>query len=60
MRMINSQKGQSIFEYIIFLTTVIVVGLVFLGANGVFKRRVESSLNQAVDTLEVMVNKIDY
>ena len=58
--MINSQKGQSIFEYIIFLTTVIVVGLVFLGANGVFKRRVESSLNQAVDTLEVMVNKIDY
>ena len=58
--MIKSQKGQSIFEYIIFLTTVIVVGLVFLGANGVFKRKVESSLNQAIDTLNVMVNRIVY
>jgi len=57
--MIKSQKGQSIFEYIIFLTTVIVAGLVFLGANGVFKRKVESSLNQTIDTLEVMVNRIN-
>jgi len=60
MKKINSQKGQSIFEYIIFLTTVIVAGLVFLGVNGVFKRKVEFSLNQTMNTLEVMVNRIPY
>jgi len=55
-----SREGQSIFEYIIFLTAVILVLLVFLGTNGFFKKKLESSLNQAVNSINVMVDKINF
>lgn len=56
----KSQDGQSVFEYIIFLTAVIIVVLIFLATGGIVRRETESSLNKAVNTLEEMVNKINF
>ena len=51
--------GQSIVEYILFLTAVVVVLLAFIGTKGFFRDRVESTLNQSVDALDRMVRNVD-
>lgn len=51
-------KGQSTLEYVIILTAIIAVILVFAG--GFFKTKVQSSNEHVADQMETQVKKIAY
>ncbi|HNX80706.1 MAG TPA: hypothetical protein PKL77_00975 [Candidatus Omnitrophota bacterium] len=51
-------KGQSTLEYVIILTAVIAVILVFAGT--VFKKNVQNSAEHVSGQMETQVNRISY
>lgn len=57
----STQRAQSIIEYIVLVTAVVMVFIVFLNPNGPFRRTVENLLiNGTVDQINAMVNEIYY
>lgn len=55
------QKAQTTFEYIVFVSAVIVVLIVFLSPAGIFRNKTESIMNRTVnEMLNSMVNVINY
>ena len=53
--MCKDVKGQSTFEYIILMAAVIVTLLVYLGPRGVFKKNVEGTLNESVNSIGLIL-----
>ena len=51
-------RGQSTVEYILVVAAVIVVGLVFLGKNGVFKNALNTTFNTNINSMLEMGEKI--
>ena len=56
--MLCSKKGQSVLEYVIILTAIVAVILVF--ANGFLKPKVQSSLEHAATQMDNEVQKISF
>ena len=55
----RSLKAQSAVEYLFLVAAVILVILAFLNPSGVFRNTVETSLNQDIDMVDVMVNEFN-
>ena len=55
--MLNNKKGQSTLEYIILVTAVVAVLLVFLGPNGFFQKSFNSTLSDVSSTMNMMSNR---
>lgn len=54
-----NHKGQSTFEYVLTVAAVLVVVVVFLNPGGAFRGVVEKTMNNAVDSINLMVNSIN-
>ena len=50
--MLRHKKGQSTLEYIILITGVVAVLLVFLGKEGPFRKSLNKVLNGITNTME--------
>ncbi len=55
----KNPKGQSAFEYVLMVAGVLVVLVVFLNPGGAFRGAVEKVMNNAVDSINLMVNSIN-
>jgi uncharacterized protein (UPF0333 family) len=61
MKQQKKKKGQSTLEYIILVTGVVAVLLIFLNpTNGVFKNAFNSTLIQGTNGMEDMANRLRY
>ncbi len=56
--MLKNKKGQSTLEYIILVTAVVAVLLVFLGPSGVFRTSYNSTLNEVTGGMQTLSNRI--
>ena len=56
--MLKNKKGQSTLEYIVLVTAVIAVLIIFLGPTGVFQNRVNQTLDQATNSMVNMANRL--
>ena len=55
----NTKKAQGTFEYILLVAGVLVVLIVFLNPFGVFRYRVEYTLNSVTDLANNIVESIN-
>ncbi len=53
-------RAQSTFEYILAVSAVIVVLIVFLNPQGPFRNVVENSLNKTVDQINAMTDSFNF
>ena len=56
--MLKNRKGQSTLEYIILVTAVIAVVIVFLGPGSPFRNRVNQALDEVSNRMTDMSNRI--
>ena len=56
----RNSSGQNVVEYLLLVTTVLIVAIVFLGKNGPFHRSVEGVLNETVEQLNDLRNEINF
>lgn len=56
---VEQQKAQSTIEYILLLTAVVVVVIVFINPQGDFRKTTEKILNQTADQISNMANGIN-
>ena len=56
--MLKNKRGQSTLEYIILVTAVVAVLLVFLGPGGIFRNTFGNTLNVVTDGMTNMSNRI--
>ena len=56
--MLKNKRGQSTLEYIILVTAVVAVLLVFLGPSGIFRSTYNTTLNQVTDGMQNMAGHI--
>ncbi len=54
----NRKKGQSTVEYIVLVTAVIAVILVFLGSGGIFQSALNTTLNQGTASMQLLANRL--
>jgi len=54
----RKKKGQSTLEYIIMVTGVVVVLILFLGPNGIFRTAYNRTLGQGTNGMEDMANRL--
>jgi uncharacterized protein (UPF0333 family) len=54
----RKKKGQSTLEYIIMVTGVVVVLILFLGPNGIFRTAYNQTLGQGTNGMEDMANRL--
>lgn len=54
----NRKKGQSAVEYIVLVTAVIAVILVFLGSGGIFQSALNTTLNQGTQSMQLLANRL--
>lgn len=54
----RKKKGQSTLEYIIMVTGVVVVLILFLGPNGIFRTAYNNTLGQGTNGMEDMANRL--
>ncbi len=54
----RKKKGQSTLEYIIMVTGVVVVLILFLGPNGIFRASYNRTLGQGTNGMEDMANRL--
>ena len=55
--MLKNKKGQSTLEYIILVTAVVAVLLVFLGPSGFFRNAFNSTLGDVSGVMNKMSNR---
>ena len=56
--MFKNKKGQSTLEYIILVTAVVAIILVFLGPTGIFRSRLNATLDTASNGMIDMGNRL--
>ena len=56
--MFKNKKGQSTLEYIILVTAVVAIILVFLGPSGVFRSRLNQTLGDATNGMLNMAGRL--
>jgi len=56
--MLKNRKGQSTLEYIIMVTAVIAIILIFLGPTGVFQGRLNQTLGDATNSMVNMAGRL--
>ena len=56
--MLKNKRGQSTLEYIILVTAVVAVLLVFLGPTGVFKGAFGNTLSTGTNGMTDMANRL--
>lgn len=54
----RKKKGQSTLEYIIMVTGVVVVLILFLGPNGIFRTAYNQTLGQGTNGMQDMANRL--
>ena len=54
----RKKKGQSTIEYIVLVTGVIAILIVFLGRNGIFQQAYNRALVQGTNGMEDMANRL--
>ena len=57
--MLKNKRGQSTLEYIILVTAVVAVLLVFLGPNGVFRAGFTNALSSGTNGMQNMAVRIN-
>ncbi len=57
-RMKKKRKGQSTVEYLVVVTAVLAVLLVFLGPNGPFRQAYNSALQVGSSSMTNMANRL--
>jgi len=55
---IRRKIGQSTLEYILLVTAIVVLMLVFLGQNGLFSKTLNSTLKRTSETMGKMANRV--
>lgn len=55
--MLKNKRGQSTLEYIILVTAVVAVLLVFLGPTGFFQKTVNTTLTDVSGVMNMMSNR---
>ena len=55
--MLKNKRGQSTLEYIILVTAVVAVLLVFLGPSAIFQNTLNTTLSQVSGTMNMMANR---
>ncbi len=56
--MFKNKKGQSTLEYIILVTAVVAIILVFLGPTGIFRSRLNQTLDSATNSMINMAGRL--
>ena len=56
--MLKNKKGQSTLEYIILVTAVIAIILIFLGPSGIFRARLNQTLDEVSNGMTNMSSRI--
>ncbi|MDO8675286.1 MAG: hypothetical protein Q7K71_04115 [Candidatus Omnitrophota bacterium] len=51
-------KGQSTVEYILLVTAVIAVIILFTGPGGAFRNKLSDTINKTTDGMEDMANRL--
>ncbi len=54
----RKKKGQSTLEYIIMVTGVIAILIIFLGPSGIFRSAYNKTLGQGTNGMEDMANRL--
>jgi len=54
----RKKKGQSTIEYIVLVTGVIAILIVFLGPSGIFQSAYNRALQQGTNGMEDMANRL--
>jgi hypothetical protein len=54
----RKKKGQSTIEYIVLVTGVIAILIVFLGSGGIFQSAYNRALQQGTNGMEDMANRL--
>ena len=54
----KKRKGQSTLEYIVLVTAIIAVILVFLGPTGLFRSRLNQTLDTATNQMTNMAGRL--
>ena len=56
--MLRNRKGQSTLEYIILVSAIIAIILIFLGPSGIFQKRLNATLDQVSNGMSNMSDRI--
>jgi len=56
----KKNAGQSIMEYILVVSVVILFLVAFLGPTGPFKRKLEFTLNSSLDFMNSVVQNVSF
>lgn len=54
----RKKKGQSTLEYIILVTAVIAIIIIFLGPSGIFRSAYNKTLTYGTNGMDSMANKL--
>ena len=56
--MLENKKGQNTLEYIILVSAVIGIALVFLGPEGIFRSRLNQSFDSMANSMTYAANQL--
>ena len=56
----KNKTGQSVIEYLLLVSAVIIVLIIFLNPSSFFRNTVENALNSSVNQLEDMANNLPF
>jgi len=58
MNNIKGKAGQSTVEYLVLISAVVAVLIIFLGQGGIFQQRLEGTITSGTDAMETVAARV--